>query len=681
MAYDESKLINLGHLKEAIEVVKEHIPEDTDTKVTQTIVSDNVERPILTTPTAQSATTTTTAAFSTKVKVNASTGNLTATKFTGDGSGLNVGTASGNAVYTTTSGKLASGSLSTTDPTIGNSPSLDFIATISQDAKGKITATKQTVKDMVGSNGTDAGTHGLVPSPSVSDNTKFLKGDGTWATPTNTDTKVTQTVKTDDVERPILTAPTTQTTTTTTTSVFSTNIKANASTGTLTATKFVGDGSGLNVGSTSGNAVYTTTSGKLTSGSLSTSDPSASGNTTSFIDTISQDAKGKITATKKTVPNMGAATSSAAGTKGLVQATAGSQTKFLRGDATWQTVITTETQLSKGTPTGSGNAVTDINVSNHQITLVKGTTFATKAELDALGNPMNFKGTVGTGGTVTTLPADAKIGDTYKVITAGTYGGNVCKVGDTLICTVAGSSQTWVMIPSGDEPSGTVTNVATGTGLTGGPITGSGTVKANLVSETKLTNAAVAATETAGRVYPVAVDNNGKLAVNVPWVDTDTKYTATKGTIGSASAGTAISADDITGWTTNTKPSLTYESKSVGSASGWSAGTQASLTYAAETVGSASGWSAGTAASASVSNGVLTISNGVAPSLTITDKSPSKITGWTTNTKPSLTITSVSCDDITDWDAGTQASLSYTARSIPNISVTSTSVVTDVTPN
>ena len=35
----------------------------------------------------------------------------------------------------------------------------------------------------------------------------------------------------------------------------------------------------------------------------------------------------------------------------------------------------------------------------------------------------------------------------------------------------------WILIPSGDEPSGTVTNVASGEGLTGGPITSSGTLK------------------------------------------------------------------------------------------------------------------------------------------------------------------------------------------------------------
>ena len=39
----------------------------------------------------------------------------------------------------------------------------------------------------------------------------------------------------------------------------------------------------------------------------------------------------------------------------------------------------------------------------------------------------------------------------------------------------------------------------------------------NLTSDTQLTNAAQDATETANRVYPVRLDANGKLAVNVPW--------------------------------------------------------------------------------------------------------------------------------------------------------------------
>lgn len=77
---------------------------------------------------------------------------------------------------------------------------------------------------------------------------------------------------------------------------------------------------------------------------------------------------------------------------------------------------------------------------------------------------------------------------------------------------------------------GTVKSVATGVGLTGGTITTTGTVKAKLRSETALTNASSAATEVAGRVYPVAQDKDGYLAVNVPWTDTNTQtITGVKG--------------------------------------------------------------------------------------------------------------------------------------------------------
>ena len=48
------------------------------------------------------------------------------------------------------------------------------------------------------------------------------------------------------------------------------------------------------------------------------------------------------------------------------------------GAALGATALQTETQLSKGTTTGSGNAVTDISVDNHQITLTKGATFLTE---------------------------------------------------------------------------------------------------------------------------------------------------------------------------------------------------------------------------------------------------------------------------------------------------------------
>lgn len=72
--------------------------------------------------------------------------------------------------------------------------------------------------------------------------------------------------------------------------------------------------------------------------------------------------------------------------------------------------------------------------------------------------------------------------------------------------------------------SGTVTSVSTGKGLTGGPVTSSGTIKADLVSETNSSRASETITSTEGRQYAVNPDSNGKLSVNVPWTDTNTTY-------------------------------------------------------------------------------------------------------------------------------------------------------------
>lgn len=59
------------------------------------------------------------------------------------------------------------------------------------------------------------------------------------------------------------------------------------------------------------------------------------------------------------------------------------------------TFLTSETSLSKGTTTGSGNAVTDISVSGHQITLTKGTTFLTSHQ--DISGKANLSGAAFTG--------------------------------------------------------------------------------------------------------------------------------------------------------------------------------------------------------------------------------------------------------------------------------------------
>lgn len=141
---------------------------------------------------------------------------------------------------------------------------------------------------------------------------------------------------------------------------------------------------------------------------------------------------------------------------------------------------------------GSGNAITGVSVAEdgHTLNVVKGSTFATASELQGVketadaampksggaftgpvtvqaptddANPatkayadqaeadaiqaaknyadqllgandaMVYKGTLGEGGTVEALPTTYSTGWTYKVVTAGTYAGQQCEIGDMLI--------------------------------------------------------------------------------------------------------------------------------------------------------------------------------------------------------------------------------------------------------
>ena len=72
-------------------------------------------------------------------------------------------------------------------------------------------------------------------------------------------------------------------------------------------------------------------------------------------------------------------------------------------------------------------------------------------------------------------------------------------------------------------------NNTTYTGIQGVEITSAHQVRAKLQNYTLNTSAAYIRSETAGRLYPVELDSTGVLAVTVPWVDTNTTYTASTG--------------------------------------------------------------------------------------------------------------------------------------------------------
>lgn len=65
----------------------------------------------------------------------------------------------------------------------------DRVYPVRMDANGKLAVnvpwTDSGGTDMTGATETTAGTHGLVPAPAAGDNTKYLRGDGTWETPSS----------------------------------------------------------------------------------------------------------------------------------------------------------------------------------------------------------------------------------------------------------------------------------------------------------------------------------------------------------------------------------------------------------------------------------------------------------------------------------------------------------------
>ena len=123
---------------------------------------------------------------------------------------------------------------------------------------------------------------------------------------------------------------------------------------------------------------------------------------------------------------------------------------------------------SKLTGTLSLNAPTATKATNDSDGNKITTTYATKTELNSIlatNDAMIFKGTIGTGGTITALPASHNAGWTYKVITANTYAGVKCEVGDLIICITDGTTSNnnhWTVVQTNID--GAVTGPTSVTG-------------------------------------------------------------------------------------------------------------------------------------------------------------------------------------------------------------------------
>lgn len=202
----------------------------------------------------------------------------------------------------------------------------------------------------------------------------------------------------------------------------------------------------------------------------------------------------------------------------------------------------------------SGNSWVSTNVSGNSTTTVP-TSAAVKTYVDALlgsNDAMLFKGTLGTGGTVTALPTAYNSGWTYKVITAGTYAGIACEVGDMIIAIVdrasAGVNADWTVIQTNID--GAVTgpassgsgNLSSYNGATGKVIQDSGIAASNVATLSGTQTISGAKTFSTAPVVPTAaVDTSNTNAAS-------TAFVINQGYLKSSSAATSYSAL----WTTAT---------------------------------------------------------------------------------------------------------------------------------
>ena len=277
---------------------------------------------------------------------------------------------------------------------------------------------------------------------------------------------------------------------------------------------------------------------------------------------------------------------------------------------------------TKASQDASGNVITE--------------TYATKADVNSLlagADAMVFKGTLGTNGDVTAVPTNSyQAGWTYKVITAGTYAGIKCEVGDLLIA-----------IEDGPASGTTVTNTHWTVAQTNidGAVTGPASATDGQVA---LFNG------TSGKIIKAATISSGTVV---------TKVTLSGGA--KPTLGAAITASYVTAWNAGSVPTL-GAAITASYVTAWNAGSAPTLgtAIAADDI---TAWNAGSATVATVAQGILTITTGTIPSLSYTSRSIPNVTS--VGSVPSFTQSIITIPNVTG--VGSVPSLTQSVVAIPNV--------------
>lgn len=403
-----------------------------------------------------------------------------ATKATQDSSGQTIkstyikGLSVNGKIITYTKGDDTTGTITTQDTTYGaaTSSALGLVkigsnitntsGTISL-TKANVTAalgytpptTNTTYSNFVGATSSANGSNGLVPAPTTSNVAQFLKGDGTWGTPTDT------------------------------------KYSAGAGIG-LSGTTFSNSGVRSVVSGTTANQIKVNTGGTESTITVNnvanaTKASTADAWTTARTITLGGDLSGSVSLDGSANVTLSA------------QVSDDSHNHVISNVDGLQGALNAKAPLASPNLTGTPTAPTVASDTNTtQIATTEFVQSAINAKIAAT-DALIFKGTIGsTGATVTALPDTHTVGWTYKVITAGTYAGAKCEVGDMIVCLTSGTTANnshWTVIQSNIDgavvgPASSVdARVAVFSGTTGKAIKDSGyTIAASVPSGAKFTD-------------------------------------------------------------------------------------------------------------------------------------------------------------------------------------------------